>query len=165
MDLIDLHERFNEDLLGEDDLGTVIRGHIHFEASILLYLKEVINAPKHLDNLSFSQRVNLATELGVISKDHKKPLLEMARIRNVFAHNLDAQLTENMCSDLYNSFTLNDKPAIDKALATLEEMVSETRGFKTLSIQQRFFMLIVCLKSCIHYFHRDVFKPSQSKAT
>ena len=54
-------------LFGEDELGVVVRAHIHIEAKLLELLELMVADPKHLErmDLDFGQRVNLAVALGL----------------------------------------------------------------------------------------------------
>jgi len=52
-------------LFGEDDLGVVVRAHIHVEAKLVELLALLVSDPPYLErmDLDFGQRVNLAVAL------------------------------------------------------------------------------------------------------
>jgi len=83
-------------LFGEDDLGVVVRGHIHVEAKLIELIDLMVADPKYLArmDLDFSQRVNLAVALG-LNPEHARSLLTLGTLRNAFAHRLDTQLSED----------------------------------------------------------------------
>lgn len=93
-------------LLNEDDLGKVVRIHIHIEALINTYISKAVRAPEHLNklNLDYSGRVNLALCLG-FSVDLQKPLNAIGKMRNDFAHKLEQKIDENRIDNFFNTFS------------------------------------------------------------
>lgn len=69
-------KEFQAALEGDDQLGMVIRAHIHIEAGLNDVLDVLLVSPKHVEkmNLDFSQKVMLATALGLRPR-YQSPLL------------------------------------------------------------------------------------------
>lgn len=79
-------------LYAEDELGVVIRAQIHIESSVNDFIEKKISNLKTIRQLRFSQRVELACELG-LGADIKQPLKKLGDLRNDFAHKLDTKLS------------------------------------------------------------------------
>jgi hypothetical protein len=56
-------QSFLDALLSEDELGVVVRAHIHVEASLSEFIETLIPVPAELPNLRYQQRVELACEV------------------------------------------------------------------------------------------------------
>lgn len=97
-------------LLNEDDLGKVVRIHIHLEELINTYISKAIRSPAHLKklNLDYSGRINLALCLG-FSENLQKPLNAIGKIRNDFAHKLEQKIDENRINNFFNTFSPDQK--------------------------------------------------------
>ena len=103
-------DTFIKHLLGEDELGVVVRAHIHIEAWLNELLSRMGVDMKCLDKaeLEYHQRVHLAVALG-LKKQHCSPLLAFGSIRNAFAHNINATLTKERVTNLYNTLSPEDQ--------------------------------------------------------
>ena len=94
-------------LRNEDDLGKVVRAHIHIEHE----LQELIffAAPgrvhlKRFDNMEFSEKVQLALVLG-LNAELKPALTATGTLRNKFAHRLDMKIGEEEAKSLIATLT------------------------------------------------------------
>ena len=103
-------KRFSKDLLSEDELGAVIRTHIHIEAGIRQYVEAKVASPTHLPRLTYEARLRLAIALG-FPADYLESLKYLGDMRNSFGHNLDAQITDAMVQALF--LKLPDEARID----------------------------------------------------
>lgn len=99
--LEDKQGRFHAALLGEDELGIVIRAHIHIEHEVIAYINARLSPPGAIDalNLNYARQVKLALGLG-LSAEFKFALRSLGTPRNKFAHRLDAKLDEQEASNL-----------------------------------------------------------------
>ena len=95
-------EAFQQALQGEDELGLVIRSHIHIEANLLALLDALLASSRHADkmNLEYSQRVHLAVALGLLP-EYEAPLLAFGTLRNAFAHRPGTRLSKDRVNSLY----------------------------------------------------------------
>ena len=82
-----------EVLKGEDDLGVVIRTHIHIEAVLNDLIEKIFRESKYVDKmgLDYHQKVKLTLACGLDPR-FEKPLNTLGTIRNNFAHRLEAKL-------------------------------------------------------------------------
>ncbi len=102
--------KFIKDLMGEDELGVVVRAHIHIEAWLNKVLSGLGVDIECLEKarLEYHQRVHLAVALG-LKEQHRGPLLAFGNIRNAFAHNIGATLTKERVNNLYNALSPEDQ--------------------------------------------------------
>jgi len=138
-------------LFGEDELGVVVRAHIHIEARLLELLELLVEDPKHLERmtLDFSQRVHLATALG-LKPEHAPGLLAFGSIRNSFAHRLDTQLSDDRINNLYKALSPGDKEAVQGAYEqTRVVMKGPDCTFKELGPKYRFALISVALRAML----------------
>lgn len=103
-------DAFIKVLMGEDELGVVVRAHIHIEARINELLEKMAAHPEYIRkmNLDYEQLVNLAVALGLKSES-ARPLKALGTLRNIFAHRLDTSLTKDRVDSLYKTLSTEDK--------------------------------------------------------
>jgi hypothetical protein len=101
-------DAFFDAIRGEDQLGAVVRAHIHIEARLNQVVEALTPHPDELPSLRYEQRAKLAVALGLDGRI-LNPLLELGRIRNAFAHRLDVKLTDSMVAKLFEAFHKEDR--------------------------------------------------------
>jgi len=71
-------QQFQHALQGEDELGVVVRAHIHVEAALNALIETVSSNPNYIDkmDLEYSQKVRLAVALGLLPQ-YESPLLAL----------------------------------------------------------------------------------------
>jgi hypothetical protein len=104
--LENLEERkraFFQTLAGDDDLAMVVRAHIHIEHELREFILAAAPRPAEVKfpDYDFASTVRLALVLG-LEPTLKAGLTSLAKLRNKFAHKLDAKLTEQDAKQLYN---------------------------------------------------------------
>ena len=92
------------DLTREDDVGLVLRGHLHIEHQLMEIARVVLPYGDRCNWGAFSYRtkVELAYACG-LPDDVRQTLLKLGTLRNDFAHKLGASITQQSALDLYNS--------------------------------------------------------------
>jgi hypothetical protein len=95
-------EAFLEALLSEDELGVVVRAHIHIEARLNELVENLVLRPALLPRLRYEQRARLACALGLVEEIFQ-PLKILGDIRNQFSHKLDTKLTPAMVQALHDA--------------------------------------------------------------
>ncbi|MEW8436925.1 MAG: hypothetical protein AB2689_02110 [Candidatus Thiodiazotropha taylori] len=141
-----------EVLNGEDELGAVIRAHIHIEARINKLIESNIRVPKHLGklDLEYHQKVKLAIACG-LNSDFESPLNTLGTLRNNFAHKLDTSLSVNEVQSLYNSFKGIDKQIIQGAYQRTKKKMS-IKGPKSvtkLEPKEQFILIVISLDAAL----------------
>lgn len=114
-------DQFFEALSTEDDLGMIVRAHLHIEhwlekflfASIPFYEKY-----KKQINLNFEQKILLCCAMG-LTPDIKKPLNAIGTQRNKFAHEPNYKLSVNALREVYKEFTPEHKKQIQDSYRQL----------------------------------------------
>jgi hypothetical protein len=91
-------------LSSDNDLSMVVRAHQCIEIALEHLIKESLPVP-HVQitaRLPFTFKVDLAIGLSALHSDLRVGLLAINKIRNKFAHDLRATITEEDRADLYN---------------------------------------------------------------
>jgi hypothetical protein len=111
-------EALAEVLRAEDDLGKIVRAHIHIEHE----LQEVIflAAPnrtqlKSFDKMEYSDKVQLALVLG-LNAELKPALNATGNLRNKFSHRLDMKIGEEEVTNLISTLRPSAKQQFQKLL-------------------------------------------------
>jgi hypothetical protein len=142
---------FYEHLIAEDELGAVVRAHIHVEASLIEFIRCSVPQPDQLPRLTYELRLRLACALG-LEQDHFAALKTLGDIRNSFGHNLEAKLTDQAVNDLFGKLPEQAKSA---TLAGYQEMVkrgdTQVGRFQDLSARDRFVFIAIALKTFAVY--------------
>lgn len=91
------------DLTREDDVGLVLRGHLHIEYQLMEIACAVLPFGNRCDWNKFSYRtkIELAYACG-LPRDACDVLVKLGTLRNDFAHKLDASISKKRALDLYN---------------------------------------------------------------
>ena len=146
-----LADEFIQSLQAEDELGLVVRAHIHIEARLIELLSLLADA-KALEKigLDYFQRVHLAVALG-LKDEHSKGLLALGTLRNAFAHKLGSSLTDTRVRNLYEALCADDKAGVQQAYVKTERTLNQHDGkkFKALSPRDRFVLIAVALQSIL----------------
>ena len=88
-------ESFYRYVNSTDQLTLVVRGHLSLEAVLNHLLDRALprGLTEELDSLRFPQRVDLAIALGKLDIESRPAWMKINAIRNRFAHDLDAKIT------------------------------------------------------------------------
>jgi hypothetical protein len=139
-------------LFGEDELGVVVRAHIHVEAKLLELLALLVPDPTYLErmDLDFGQRVNLAVALG-LKAEHAPALSALGNLRNAVAHSLGAGLSEDRINSLYATLSAGDKDVVQRAYERTKAQLKRAGAppFKKLSPKERFILISVALRGML----------------
>jgi hypothetical protein len=102
-------------LRGQDTLGVVVRSHIHLENQVIEFIKVRLSPPEALDamRLGYDRSVKLALALG-LSDEFKSALNFIGKLRNNFAHTLDATIDDKIAAEF------------EAAMGTLKDIAQES---------------------------------------
>ena len=144
-------DAFFKALQSEDELGLVVRAHIHVEAKLSEFLG-LLADPASLDkmDLDYSKRVHLAVALG-LKHEHAKGLHALGTIRNAFAHRLDSTLSDDRVTNLYKALGPTEKETVQQAYERTETQMKQHEGrkFSDLSPKARFILIAVALRAVL----------------
>jgi RNase H-fold protein (predicted Holliday junction resolvase) len=105
-------------LVGEDELGAVVRAHIHIEHELEQFIATVLPRADELGRMDYSAKVRLALACG-LPRELKPTLNAIGTLRNKFAHRLGTRLTRKEADDFFNLFGKTQK----HTLALTEEQI------------------------------------------
>lgn len=139
-------------LVGEDELGVVIRAHILIESQLLMLFDLLVPYPKHLKNvrLGYRQRVDFALALG-LKPQYGPPLKSFGKIRNDFAHKPDTGLTEKHVKDLFGALDPKDRQVVLNCVASTNRKLGRSMNvaFRALERKDRFTLIVVALHAAL----------------
>ncbi len=104
----------------EDDLGKVVRGHIHIEHELHDFVFFAAPSPdqlKRFDKMEFADKVEVALVLG-LSPELRSPLNSTGALRNKFAHQLDMKIGEQETKNLIATLSPVAKQRLQAHLQT-----------------------------------------------
>jgi hypothetical protein len=106
-------DAFAHDLTRGDDLSAVLRAHIRIENHLIRLIEKRAAPTQPLERLQleYDQYVTLAFVMG-LRADWVKPLRAVGRLRNTFAHKLDATLDVGTVNDLYECLPPDGKAQV-----------------------------------------------------
>jgi hypothetical protein len=112
--------RFFADLQREDDVGLILLGHIHIEHQLIELISLALPFPERCDwgKINYATKVSFAHACGLPER-LKSPLQKIGRLRNDFAHNLDAALSKDGVLSLYNGLPDLNQAAIKSSCAAM----------------------------------------------
>lgn len=115
---------FTKALLGEDDLGMVVRAQIHIESQLIEFIRATMSPASALDalDLDYAGRVKLALALG-LSPTFKPALTFVGGLRNRFAHRLDAEISAQEALNFENALG-PEKQVRDQSYAATRKKLS-----------------------------------------
>ena len=133
---------FAKILLGEDELGVVLRAHSFLEHDLDRLIGSVLPQPDALGRLGYSAKVRLAIACG-LRRELKSPLDAFGSLRNRFAHERDKRLTPTDIDGMRAAFKRIGEEVIDFVLDLAEQRPQNCQRFQLI----RF---IVALRGLIH---------------
>jgi hypothetical protein len=147
----EISQAFFNALIAEDNLGFIIRAHIHIEHELRRLIETAIPNPQYLDidQLSYGIAIRIVTSLG-LNPRFKSPLQALGKLRNRFAHKLDMRIAEKDGDDFYQSFSTEDKKIIrDNYKITREEKKVPNVPFEKLDGRDRITLCLVTLRAAL----------------
>jgi len=141
---------FIKSLQSEDDLGLVVRAHIHIEHELEQFIKACLPNQKELGRMGYSGRVRLALACG-LRPSLKGPLNAIGRLRNDFAHELGTRLVEERINKIYKTFTKHDRDAAAYAYnnITKQAPAQANRSFAARKARDQFVIYIVTIWAAV----------------
>jgi hypothetical protein len=97
--------QFGKHVAKDDDLQTVIRGHLYLEHVLINFLREALRFPDELntDKVSFPLKVELCAAQGILPHGMVEPLRVVNALRNKSAHDLNYTVSIEEKNRLFNS--------------------------------------------------------------
>lgn len=132
---------FDLDLAREDDVGLVMKAHLHIEHQLMEFIELHMPFKERCDwqRVSYAGKVELALAFG-IREELRKPLALVGKLRNDFAHNLGARLEEFDSLAMFNGLP----PLLHEGTKRSYERVRGT-PFKPSSFDRRDLLVLILL--------------------
>ena len=138
---------FNE-LVKEDNVGLVLRGHLHVEHQLTKYIAEQLPYPERVDwgKIDFMGKVELALACG-LDVDIRPGLERLENLRNMFAHRFDALIDSDWVLVAYNGLPRSVKLEIEAAYKALGKRM--TRSTSTLDTRDLLVLIFISVANTI----------------
>jgi hypothetical protein len=139
-------------VVGEDELGVVVRAHIHIEYELEQFLIAALPRPEEMGRLEYATRVRLALAAG-LNRSLRSPLNSLGSMRNKFSHQLEAKITTKDMLDFHNTFGTTEKAAIEHAFEVMRSN-AQNGSFttvKALSEKDKFVLFAGGLRAAVQY--------------
>jgi hypothetical protein len=140
-------------LQGEDDLGMVVRAHIHIEHEVREFILAAAPKPKHVDfsTMTYASAVRLALVLG-LDDSFQPALTKLGSLRNKFSHRLNMKLGDEEATGLYAALSETAKLAAEHSYSKLRADSSDgerPEHFGALPSRDRVILCVVSLRGGI----------------
>lgn len=143
-------DNFIDDLLGEDELGSVIRAHLYIEKNINELVNLLVPRPKELKDISldYSKKVSLICALG-IDPEVKNCLTGIGKIRNNFAHRTSYELNQSDIKNLYKQLPKAEKELINTIYNSPKMKIHfhEFGDFNSMNPRNKFILISTVIKN------------------
>jgi hypothetical protein len=89
-------KQFLSEVWNEDTLSVLMRTHLRTESKLIRLLEQCLPNPKALDidRMRFSNKVEFVSALNLITEHATRALKMLNKLRNRFAHNLEAEIKQ-----------------------------------------------------------------------
>jgi len=104
---------FTDALNSEDDLGMVVRAHIHIEHELREFVTSAAPRPDQVKEMNFDGTIRLALVLG-LDATLKPALNAIGNLRNKFSHRLGMKLGSQEVNDLFAALSPQDKKMVQE---------------------------------------------------
>ncbi len=145
-------EMFQNALFNEDELGSVIRVHLHIEYHVNEILELLMPHAENIKSLKldYEGKVNLICALGV-KPENKDILLTLGTIRNKFAHNPFYKMDKSEINNLYKSLTAKNKDLLQKAHEKTRKQTSDNtvKPYNELNPRDKFIIISVIIRNVV----------------
>lgn len=151
-------QMFSDALFNEDEIGSVIRVHLHIEYYINQILDKLVPYPEDLGpiQLDYFGKVNLICALGVKS-ERKGVLSAFGNIRNKFAHNPFHKLNKSNVRNLYDTLSSADKKILQEAHnKTRKNRNPVVKPYKELDAKEQFILIAVLVRKIVKRIYQEI---------
>lgn len=137
---------FTSALNKEDDLGMVIRAHIHIEHRLERYLALVVpHYEKYRTQITpdYETKINLALAMG-LPEELRSVLKSLGTLRNRFAHQPNQSLKETDADNVYKALSSAQKDLFQKTFkATSEQFAWPEKKVSQLATERKLGLLFL----------------------
>jgi hypothetical protein len=139
-------------LRGEDDLGMVVRTHIHVEHTVRAFITAAAPAPDQVKFglMDYDATVRLALVLG-LNIEFQNGLSGLGSLRNKFSHRLNMRIGEEEAKNLYQALGPTSKRVVHHSFSSLQAQSpgKHAKTFGALPARDRLMLSLVSLRGGI----------------
>jgi hypothetical protein len=138
-------KRFLSQVWNEDTLTVLVRTHLHAEAKLIRLLQQCRPNPKALkiDRMTFARKLELGSAQKLITQPVTVQVAMLNKLRNRFAHNLDAEIVKADVDALLQSFVPAFREKIEMATTQAAEFKKITDEVGLLNLKLRVCLIAV----------------------
>lgn len=143
-------DMFYEALLNEDELGSVLKAHLHVEYHIDEILNRLTPYPDDLPTLDYYGKVCLICALGV-KKEYKPILHALGEIRNKFAHDPFYKINKSLTNNLYKTLPEESKVILQKSYKKIQSNpdIDKVSSYKDLPPKEQFTLISLIIRRIV----------------
>lgn len=145
-------DQFYDAINSQDDLGLVIRAHIHIEHWTEQFLEAALPQYEKYSkdlNADYETKVLLACIAG-LHADLKAPLSAFGKLRNRFAHRPNYKLSATDAENIYSALSSHHKQQLQQAYQELADASKrEVKVYSKLDAEAKLSLLAMLLRSML----------------
>ena len=136
------------ELVREDNIGLVLRGHLHVERKLIAFISRQLLYPERIDwgKIDYTGKVELALSCG-LEVDIRPALEHLQTLRNNFAHSLNAKIEPNWVLVAYNGLPRPVKDEVEAAYKALGKQIGG--GAATLDTRDLLVLVFICVANAV----------------
>jgi hypothetical protein len=139
-------------LMAQDDaLGVVIRAGTYIDYQLHMLIKECVPYPATIDRmkLDYDNKINLAIALGLDPR-FGSPLKAVGKVRNKFAHRIDAALGDNEANAVFDEMAGEDRAKVHAIYTKMRARYPKwAKRFQSLDPLDRFRLTAITLRNVL----------------
>lgn len=108
--------------ISEDILSIVIRAHLYLEREINTLLEYMTLESDNLIKERFATKLNIILAFGTISENYYRPLKQLNKIRNGYAHNINFVFDNDVYENFLSTFSKKTKDRFIYNLTNIERL-------------------------------------------
>lgn len=141
-------KQFFSDLAHEDNIGLVLRGHLHVEHQLIRFISNQLLYPERIDwgKINYSGKVELALACG-LDIDIHPGLAYLETLRNRFASSLNAAIDSNWVLNAYIGLPQSIKNDVELAYKGLGKRIDDETA--TLDTRNLLVLIFLCVANAV----------------
>jgi hypothetical protein len=156
---------FYADLMKEDELGRIIRAHLHIENQLSALILKAAVYPKAIADRRwpFDHLIRMAVAMG-LHEDFLEPLLKFNKVRNEFAHDVERKLSIDDFNTIWSVSSAFIRDTTKDAYKRTSRKISNP-PFYSLPFSQKFTLILVSLRGGIKVARLQLHEMQQCKTS
>ncbi|EAQ34548.1 hypothetical protein NB311A_06006 [Nitrobacter sp. Nb-311A] len=145
------YQKFVQAMLAEDDLGLVIRAHLHIEHRLWVFVESTAPVPSAVKRSGYAQAVRTALTLG-LDDDFETSLAALGKLRNKFAHEIEMTLSPAAVDSFAGALGPRAKRAVQYTYSTLRgKFPGKPESIRDLNPKDRMGVYLITIHQALVY--------------